>query len=221
MKKKIILETILTLFLAFTVSAACIAPAFASVTYYDHSNGNGEVIINITDHQPPVKITVNHFDRGDHGVGDFLELATWQYIPPLGRYVWATEAIVTDNPSIAAFAKDFVFKGLPGAPVTVLLVKQCQLQVYRICKTVSAYWTQPIVTPTITLPPGYLLFRGYGNVQTNHFVHDLPNGVSITYDTVGYAAHATFVCPSWMFFGSVGDETTTMSISLDSWKSHS
>ena len=220
MSKKLILGTILTLSLAFIVSASCVAPAFASWAYHDHANGNGAAVIDILDHQPPIKIAVNHFDGGDHGVGDYLEISTLQFIPQLNRYVWASVAIVTDSPSIAAFSKDFVFKDLPGSPVTILLVKHFQLQVFRISKTVSAYWMLPIVTPTVTLPPGYLMFRGYGDVQTNHLVHNLPNGVSITFDTVGYSAYASFVCPAWKYFGSVGDETTTMSISLDSWISH-
>ena len=220
MRKKQFFGIIMTLSLLFIVSAACFSPVLASVTYHEHANGSAEVIIDIADHQPPFKITVVHFNGGDHGVGDYLEISTYQYIPQLGRSVWATDAVVTDNPSIAAFFTDFVFKGLPGVPVTVLLVKQCQLQVFRICKTISAYWTVSIASPSVTLPPGCLLFNGYGSIQTNHIVEKLPNGVTITFDTVGYAAHASLICPSWKYFGAVGDESTKISISVDTTLSH-
>ncbi len=220
MRKNQIFGSILTLSLAFIISTACFSPALASAQYHNHANGGGAVIIDIANHQPPIKITVVHYDGGDQEVGDYLEISTWQYIVPLGRSVWATVALVTDSPSIAAFSKDFVFKGLPGVPVTIMLVKQCQLQVFRICNIVSAYWTTSIVSPSVTLPPGLLLFNGYGSVQTNHLVHILPNGVSITFDVVGYAAHASFVCRAWNYYGTVGDETTTMNIGLDSWISH-
>jgi hypothetical protein len=220
MMKKLIKGTVLTLSLVIIVVSACFAPAFGSVTYYQHANRSGEVIIDIAGHQPPIMVSVVHLDGGDHGVADFLEVSTYQYIPPLGRSVWATVAVVTDSPSMATFFKDFIFKGLPGTPITILLVNHCQLQVSKVCKTVFAYWTESIVTPTVTLPPGCLLFRGYGFAQTDHKVENLPNGVTITFDTVGYAAHATFVCPSWKYCGPVGDETTTMYIAEDTWISH-
>lgn len=220
MKKKINLGTVLVLSLAFIVSGTCIGPAFASVTYYDHGSAGGFTIIDIADHQPSVLITVVHYDRGDHGVGDYLEVATWQYVPPLGRSVWKTVAVVTDSPTIVAFSKDFVYAGVPGIPVSVQQVKDCQLQVFKIGKIVSAYWTVPIESSALTMPPGLLLLRGYGRVQTDEQVYSLPNGITWTVDAAALKAHATFVCPAWRYFGSVGDESTTANIGLDQWITH-
>jgi hypothetical protein len=217
MKRKLALGTILALSVAFIVSAACVAPAFASVTSYAHACASGGTVIDIPGHQPATKISVAHYDGGDKGVADYLEVSTWQFFPPLNKFVWKTVAIVTDSPSTAAFLKDFVFAGLPGAPITFLLVKRCALQVYRIGKTVFAYWTVPIASPAVTLPPGCLLFRGYGCAQTNHEVWKLPNGVTLTQDSVGFAAHATFVCLAWKYWGAVGDEDTTIGTDVDLW----
>jgi len=217
MKKKINLGTVLVLSLAFIVSATCVDPAFALVTYYDHGSTGGVTVIDIAEHQPPVQITVVHYDRGDHGIGDYLEVAMWQFVPPLGRSVWVTVAVVTDSPTIAAFSKDFVYAGVPGGPISVLLVKPCQLQIFKICKIVSAYWTVPIETSALTLPPGLLLLRGYGRVQTDEQVFSLPNGITWTVEAAALNAHATFICPTWKYFGSVGDESATMNIGLDQW----
>ncbi len=209
MRKKIILGTILPLCLSFIVLAACVAPAFASTPFYDHASGGGAVIIDIADHQPRFKIELDHFDRGDHGVGDCIWVSSWQYVPPLGRSVWKPVAVVTDSPSIEAFNKDVLSAGF------VLLVKHWELQVLRVGKTVLAYWTVPIVSPALTLPPMCLLLRGYGLAQTKHSVLTLPKGVTWTMDVTYFAASATLVCPAWKYCGAVGDQDTSMHIGLD------
>ncbi len=211
MRKKQFFGTILTLFLALVVSAACFAPVFAQVAYYEHASGTGATIVNLASHQPAIKIVVAHFDGGDHGVGDYLELDTLQNIPGHGL-VWATVAIMTDSPSIASLNKDFIYAGLPGVPINVILVKHCELEVCRMGKIVFAHWTVPIVTSAVTLPPGWLLFGGYGSIQNRQLVFNLPNGVTLTVDTVGYAANAAFACPTWKYYGPVGDQSTTINI---------
>jgi hypothetical protein len=67
------------------------------------------------------------------------------------------------------------------------------------------------------LPPGVLLFKGYGCAQTENLVWHLPNGVTLGIDKVSFAAHATFVCPAWKYCGSLGDAGTTMSTVNDGW----
>ena len=209
MTKKLFLGVILTLSLAFIVSAACFAPVFAQVAYQEHESAAGATIVNLATHQPAIKIIVAHFDGGDHGVGDYLEMDTLQNIPGVGT-VWATVAIMTDSPSIAALNRDVIYAGLPGAPKNVMLVKHCELNVCRMGKIVFAHWTVPLVTSVVTLPPGWLLFGGYGSIQNNQLVFHLPNGVTLTVDTVGYAANAAFACPTWKYFGPVGDQSTTV-----------
>jgi hypothetical protein len=220
MRKKVSLGAIIALSLALLVSTACFAPVLASVTYYDHASGGGVTVINLEDHQPPAKIEVARYDRGDHGVGDYLAVSTLQFVPSLGKFVWVTAAVVTDSPSIAAFWKDFVLAGLPGAPATVLLVKHWELQVFRIGKIVFASWALQIPSPIVTLPAGCLLFRGYSCAQTLHSVAGLPNGVTITLDVKALNAHATFLCPAWKYCGPVGEGDTTINIGLDQWITH-
>jgi hypothetical protein len=169
MKRKMASLTVMTLFLAAIVSSACLAPTYASVPYHDHVSASGVTQIDIPGHPPKTQISVIHFDGGDHGAGDYLEVALWTFIPPLQRYVWATAAIVTDNPSEADFNKNFVYAGILPPP-KILLVDRCELQVYRIGKTVFAYWMEPIVSTGVTLPPGCLLINGYGSSQTQHLV---------------------------------------------------
>ncbi len=217
-KRTLRLGTVLALSLAFVFSAACFAPAFAQVSYHDHASALGHTFINIANHQPQIQLVVVHFDGGDHGVGDYLEMDTLQSIPGHGN-VWVPVAIITDSPSIAAFNKDFLYKGLPNAN-NILLVKHCELQVYRIGKTVLAYWTIPVISPVVTLPPGCLLFKGYGCAQTDQLVFHMPNGVTLTVDSVALAAHATFVCPVWKYCGNVGDGGTGISIADDWWTTH-
>ncbi len=92
-----------------------------------------------------------HYDRGDYGPGDFLEVDTQQNIPGHGL-VWAPAAIIADSNSIVDLQK-FIYAGLP--PVNnIVKVKNFELQVYRIGKVVFAYWIVPITSAAVTLPLG-------------------------------------------------------------------
>ena len=216
MSKKV-LGVVLALSLAFIVFSACFAPAFASVTYYDHVSAVGSAVIDIGRHQPRFQIYAAHLDRGAHAVADYLEVDLWTDIGlPIGP-VWLPFAIVTNGPSLFAFNKNFIYVGLDTANV-VQLVKNCELLVYRIGKIVIVYWTVPLVTPAITVPPGGLVLNGYGSAQTAQLAIPLPNGVTLTIDDKAeYAAHATFVCPAWKFCGSVGDQNTMIGMD-DDWR---
>jgi hypothetical protein len=220
MKRRLILGTVLAMSLAFIVSVACVAPAFAGMTYYDHMNVGVKTVIDIACHQPRFLIIVGHFDGGDHGVGDWLDIEMWTHvvIPPIvDEWMWTSVAIVTDSPSIADFQKNVLWAGLPTAN-NVRLVKSCELQVCKMGKTVLAYWTVPIVSPAVTLPPGCLLFKGYGCAHPEQLVFPLPTGVTLTIDMAKvFAAHATFVCPAWKYCGPVGDEGTCIEIDCDWW----
>jgi len=219
MKKKSTFGTILALTLAILASAACIAPALAIVTYHAHANGGGVVIIDLANHQPPIQIAVSHYDYGDHGAGDYLEISTYQYVPPLGRSVWVVVAAATDSPTIAAFLKSVVYANLP-ASTSIMLLEHCQLQVCRICKTVIAYWTVPITSSKVTLPPGGLVFNGYGSPQTTNELFNLPNGITWSLTVVQIHAHVTFICPTWKFCGPVGSEDTMANLGFDETISH-
>jgi len=219
MKKKLTFGTILALTLAILSLAACIAPALATVTYYGNTNGGGVVIIDLSNHQPAIQIAVSHYDKGDHGAGDYLEISTYQYIPPLGKSVWAVVAVATDSPTIAAYLKNVVYANLP-ASANIILLQHSQLQVFRICKTVIAYWTVPVTLSTFVLPPGGLIFSGYGSPQTANELFSLPNGITMSLTVALIHAHVTFVCPTWRYCGSVGSEDTMASLGFDETISH-
>jgi hypothetical protein len=211
MTKKIFQRIILTLSLAFIVTIACYSPVLAQVAYHEHASALASTIVDIAAHQPAIKIAVAHFDGGDHGVGDFLEIDTLQNIPGHGT-VWATVAVMTDSPSIAVLNRDFIYAGITDVAKNVFLVKDCELEVCRIGKTIVAYWTVPVATSAVTLPPGLLVVRGYGSTLNSQLVFHLPNGVTITVDKAGSAGNAAFACPTWKYYGSVGDQSTTFNI---------
>ena len=154
-----------------------------------------------------------HYDRGDYGPGDFLEVDTQQNIPGHGL-VWAPAAIIADSNSIVDLQK-FIYAGLP--PVNnIVKVKNFELQVYRIGKVVFAYWIVPITSAAVTLPPGCLLFKGNGGIKDWHPQYLLPN-VAFGFDKVGFDAHATLFCPTWRYFGPVGDQDTSIGVDVNWW----
>jgi hypothetical protein len=207
-----VLGIVLALSLAFIVLATGVAPAFALETYrLPHSYVGGTTFIDIAGHEPPMQIIVAHYAGG----GDELWIQIEVSIPGHG-VTWAPVAIVSDSPSVVAFWTDVwdVWTGLLG---NIGLVKSCELQVCRIGKTVLAYWTVPIVSPEVILPPGCLLLKGYGCAYPENLVWHLPPDVTLGVDKVSFAAHATFVCPSWKYCGPVGDGGTTISTVNDVW----
>ncbi|MCW4030304.1 MAG: hypothetical protein NWE92_11730 [Candidatus Bathyarchaeota archaeon] len=220
MIRKIRSITISLLCFAVILSATFLAPASAAVTYCDHATRSGFATINLPEHQPAITVAVLHYDRGDNGVADYLEVDT--YSPIMKMLV--PVAIVTDSEVTATFLREFVYKGLPVA-TNIILVDSCDLQVCRVGRMVFAYWSDPIVgisvvTPQVTLPPGGLMFRGYGNAESNNVVWNLPNGVTLSMDSMVFDAHATFVCPTWNYYGPVGDGDTTMGFNVKQVATH-
>ena len=227
MKSKLALGTILALSLAFIVLATCVTPAFAT-TSYDHSNVAGSTVINLADHQPPIQIDVHHNDRGDHGVGDGIDLSLRATMGPLaGKWIYV--AVMTDSLQGYEWAKVLHKKG--ASENNIMLVKPWEIQVCRIGKTAFAYWTKPLTasitgnspvgTPwatilgasSVTLPPGCLLFQGYGDAETGTGgPFTMPSGVTWSYSYTSFDAHATFLCPSWHYCGTVGNPSTPSKI---------
>jgi hypothetical protein len=95
----------------------------------------------------------------------------------------------------------------------VTLVKPWQIQIVRICKTCIVYWTVPLVapatgdpnpTPEVTIPPGFLVLRAYGEAKSG-VTPTAPFGESgWTYSVVTasyYNAAATLFCPGWRYCG--------------------
>jgi hypothetical protein len=213
MKKKLILGTILTLSLAFIVSAACVAPAFAVTTHQEHVNAGGQSVIDVPGHTN-IQVAVSHSNWGDFFAGSadriqvFVSTGLAPPAPPF-KYVAAYE----DNPERIAFSWE-----VGGGAIQL---KRGQLQIFRICKTVFIYWTVPLVlpatttnplgppTPAVTLPPGCLVLRGYGDAQVSEIVMPFPlSGWTSKYESTVYNAKATFICPGWHYCGPVSEAFT-------------
>lgn len=215
MREKPILGTILTLSLAFIVLAACIAPAFALTTHIEHLNAAGTSLIDIPG-QTNIMVVAQHIERSDFYAGSADRIQLMVSAAPSGmgppfKYVTAYE----DNPARFAFSQEVGKGGLTA----LNLVGRCQIQVFRICKTVFVYWTVPLVmpatgasplgppTPAVTLPSGCLMLQGYGDAQSfSPSSQAFPlSGWSVKGETTGYSAKATLFCPCWHYWGAVAE----------------
>jgi hypothetical protein len=221
MKRQLSFGVILALFLAVAVLAAGVAPAFASTTNHEYISARGLIVINIPNH-PVIELICQHFDpNSDHGAANtlflFMRTKTGSFVPT---------AVLSTTQERVAF-QESLFAGYPMGD-NAILVDKCDLQVCRIGKIVVAYWTVPI-KGTITgnvpntnipwstaigassfeIPPGGMILNGYGTATTSTTNAPLGNGYTIvSHFNMLYNAHATFICPSWHYFGPV-EETTT------------
>jgi hypothetical protein len=221
MKRSLGVGTVLAVFLAVIVSAACVAPAFALTTYHEYLGAAGTAVIDLPNHQPKMQLVFYNYEPNSaHGPGNHivLYLSTTMGFAPV--------AILTTSPSRASFVQD-LWVGFPVASNTVV-VDWWDLQVCRLGKLIIAWWTVPI-KGTITgnvpgtsipwsaalgvssfeLPPGNLILNGYGGATTSTtVVGPLPSGYTSTTTATTYNAHGTFWCPSWHYFGPVADTPT-------------
>ncbi len=211
MKKNFATTAIFVLILVVIVSASSIAPALAAEPAVDHSNAVGSAVIDIAG-QPKIRFFVSHFDWGDNGAPrDLIRIFIW--MAPLNMY--APVAYFTDSSKSLEHYQLII----APYPTSLVLVNKWDIQVFRVGKTVFAYWTiplavpqetwigpagtQPIVTPAFTIPPGGIIFKGFGDVQTGT---GTSSGLKYSQTTpwTGYYAHATLVCPKWHYCGDVG-----------------
>ena len=216
MKRMIVLEAALSVFFAVTVLAACFAPAFATQPppYYSTNSAIGSALINIAGHGPQVKIVAIHWDGGDYGVGDYIEIQLWNGIR------WSGVGMMTDSPLIADIHKDFVMNGRPIGN-NIRLVKHSDLEVNRGNNNVLVDWKVPLVglDGTTLMPPGRLHFKGYGSETLSEVtLGPMPNRLYIRNKGVNLAATVTFHCQEWNYNnGPVGDESTYISTGSESW----
>jgi hypothetical protein len=233
MKRRLGVGTVLAIFLAIVVLAACVAPALATTTYNEYINAVGTVVINLPNHQPEMQLAGYHYEpSSNHGAGNHIQL----WLSAGGKFV--PVAILTTSSARAQFDKVF-WAGFPMAS-NVKLVSLCDIQVFRIGKTVIISWEVPIkgtitgnipgtTTPwsaafggvsTFEVPPGFLILNGYGDATTSTVSSSpLPSLYTVTQTATVYNAHGTFLCPSWHYLGSVAD-TSTMSTEAELTISH-
>jgi len=192
MKKRVLLATFTSVALLVIVSTTCFSPVLANSTYTDYTYLGSAFNIALPG-QPAIHFNVLHFYKGDHAIGDALELYT---------ILWGPVAIYADNPEILNWWK----AAFAGLPTVYKLVGALQLQVCKIDKTIFAYWTVPInapsetwygqyTSPAVSLPPSFVWIKGYGNGGTDSVTQTLPSGWTWTENSDYYEASFTFVCP--------------------------
>jgi hypothetical protein len=220
MKRRIVLGTILALSLIVVILATCFAPVFAATTYSEHLNAQGASIINVPGH-PTILVIAQHYDQGDFYKGSADRIQLHVSSAPSGTgppFKWV--AAYEDNPTRYAFSLQV--DGGSGL-VSHNLVNRFKIQTFRIDKTVFVYWTLPLTmpattqnsmgpaTPAVTLPPGCLMLKGYGDATPK--VSDTKYGQwNLHQDYISYQATATLLIPGWRYFGPGSEEWNLPSI---------
>jgi hypothetical protein len=221
MKRNLSVGAILALVLVVAVLAAGVAPVFAASESHEYISARGSMVINIPNH-PVIQLVCQHFGpSSDHGAANtlflFMKAANGLFVPT---------AVLSTTQERVTFQQQ-LFAGYPMGN-NAILVDNCNLQIYRIGKTVLAYWTVPI-KGTITgnvphtsipwstalgassfeIPPGGMILNGYGSPTTSTATLPLASGYTIvSHDNMAYTAHATFVSPAWHYFGPAADTPT-------------
>jgi len=205
-----VLVMIVALF-AVVISASSIAPILASETYTEIYAGGHSDAIEVPG-QPKFGVLVQTFDRrSTHGARDRIFISLWK--PDETGYMGV--AVLADGSN--EIYTD-VWAGTPMVNV-YRTVKPWTIQVCRIGKLIIASWTKPIecVVPmplrpfyggieSWTLPPGMLILKGYGEVETGTSgPNTLPSGYTISSESDNYDAKGTFICPTWRFCGPVSE----------------
>lgn len=200
--------------LAVVILAASVNTALAETVYTDHEYAGGNSIIDVPG-QTIIRLIISGRMEGDYysGKADRIQINvhTGQF-NAAGLPVFKQVAAYEDNPTRNAFSV-----GLSTGQVQNL-VKPWQIQIVRICKTCIVYWTVPLVapatdgpnpTPAVTLPPGFLVLRGYGEA---HSMYIPPTSIGTTGWKVEinnpsyYNATATLFCPGWRYCGPVAED---------------
>jgi len=205
------------LLLTVIISTVYVAPAFAVdiEPWTEHANVVGETVVAIPGGADQVKIIFAHYDWGDHGVRDDFQIYYLRTLP--------TGAVV---PMIIGWYSDtcsgveYIEVMMEGMPCKVVKLKPWQLQVGRIGKIAIAWWTIPLevpeltwtgggTTPAVTIPPGALVLKGYGEEITGYEApRKLPTNIKRSAVYTGYNANAFLACPKWHYFGPVGGDPT-------------
>ena len=194
--------------MALVVLTTSVNTALAVTVNTDHQYAGGNSIIDVPG-QTRVSLIVGRME-GDYysGKADRIQIAVdTGTLLPNGLPRFKGVASYEDNPTRHAFS---VGLGTSGVKT---LVKPGHIQILRIGKTndVIIHWTIPLVapattapypTPEVTLPPGKLVLRGYGDAFSG-YTPPMPIGttgwtVEINTPSI-YNATATLFCQGWNY----------------------
>lgn len=110
-------------------------------------------------------------------------------------------AFVQDSKKHVSFRKK-IFKGFPVAN-NINVFKKGELQIQINGKTLFAGWTKEIpLVEGVSLPPGSLIFEGYGKVKPGMFKNNVPSGRKQEVYYNSFDAFVTFFQPKSQYVGS-------------------
>ena len=222
---KQVLVTLVAL-MAVVILASNVNMALAETIRTDYQYAGGRSRIDVPG-KPVIRLEAQRLWSSDFGISDRIQIDVFTGGKPQFKEVVAWE----DNPDRYAFSV-----GL-GTDLEKHLVKPWQIGVYRIWKTSIVYWTMPLVVPAtynslgvlvtqeVTLPPGLLVLRGYGESMSDQFP---PNpsgwypvgseGWLYRIDTTSfYNAEVTLFCPGWHYWGPVAEGYNPTSVTDRTW----
>jgi len=218
MNRKIMMLNIALMSVLF--ASTFLSPASAAaINWVEHASIVGEgVQIDVQGYTPEkgVRFSFAHFYEGDHGIRDNMAIYLWS--TTLNR--WLVAAWVSDTDEGFAYISAL----MAGSNVQLKQVRADQVQVRGmgdnngICR-----WSVPIEInavpsmglPAITIPPGHITLRAYGDLRTNIPATATYYSWSQFYlkaEWTGHSAEGFFVCPEWHYCGatSIGTGIDTM-----------
>jgi hypothetical protein len=204
--KKAVFGLFLTLVLV-AMFATNISIALATMTNVDYEKAGAGCIIVAPGSNTWVRLAISGQMQGNYysGTADRIQI----YVRTGGQDTaptWKSVSAYEDNPSRLAFSV-----GLGVASEADHLVKPWQIGVYELCDTIVVYWTIPLVclatdapnpTSAVTIPPGTIMFKEYGDIVSPAAVGPLNFGTAgwtIAYTQHYYFAEANFFCWDWHF----------------------
>jgi hypothetical protein len=119
--------------------------------------------------------------------------------------VFVPSAIASDNSKSMAMRK-LMFKGTPAAE-NYLILRRNQLSVQLHGNTLFASWKTPIplIIKKQSLPPGAIIFEGYGNIKSIDTCYNLPSEWEIMAESNGFEAFVTYFHPALKYSGPATD----------------
>jgi hypothetical protein len=169
------------------------------------------------DPDAPIIMSINfaHYDWGDHGSRDSMYIVVQRPPPAVGMLIpvaWYSDTAQSAQLNRAIMTNYNVDPPEP-MPNVIPVVKPWQIRICKMGKTVILTWTVPLVIeeqtwypmgptipfkqPAVTIPPGYVVLRAYGEPSSGG---DPPETYDLGYKDVytkQYDACGFLMCPKW------------------------
>jgi hypothetical protein len=213
MNRRIVMLSIALISILF--ASVYLSPASAAtITWNEHASIVGEGIqVDAPGYTPAegVRFSFAHFADGDHGIRDNMGVYLYGSVPKR----WLLAAWLSDTDEGYAYISAL----MAGAKTIVIQVKPNELQVRGMGDNNGiGRWTMPIEipavpsigTPAITIPPGHITLKAYGDLRTGSTPPTLYtwSGYTFSGSWTGHSATGNFVCDEWNYDGATSTGTT-------------